>query len=89
MGSRVSKPPAVDSEESALRERLMVVFRQMDADKSGHVSTTELTDVCKSMGLDVTQQQLDNMIMAADVDQMFHYPCCRTTGTHREFGTSD
>lgn len=49
-------------------EELRRAFQVFDKDNSGHISTTELRDVLKSVGEDLNDAEIDEMMRQVDVD---------------------
>lgn len=56
-------PKAEDTEEELRR-----AFQVFDRDGSGHISTDELRDVLKSVGENLTEEELDEMMRQVDLD---------------------
>ncbi|XP_002964279.2 calmodulin-2/4 [Selaginella moellendorffii] len=48
--------------------RLREAFANFDKDKNGFISASELSNVLKTMGQDLTDKDLDRMIELADID---------------------
>jgi calmodulin len=53
-----------DEDERELKE----IFRVLDKEKSGEVPTTELRWILKSLGDDLTEEDIDDMIADVDTD---------------------
>ncbi|KAK7344182.1 hypothetical protein VNO77_13516 [Canavalia gladiata] len=54
--------------QSELEEEFKEAFRLFDKDKDGYISPTELLCVMRSIGVKVTEEELEQMIIVADVD---------------------
>ena len=67
------------TKEEDTDEELCKAFQVFDRDSSGTISTEELRDVLKSVGENLTQTELDEMMRQVDVDGSgtidckFHY----------------
>lgn len=61
MMTRVTKEEDTD-------EELRRAFQVFDRDNSGTISTEELRDVLKSVGENLTEPELDEMMRQVDVD---------------------
>ena len=61
MMTRVTKAEDTD-------EELRRAFQVFDRDNSGTISTDELRDVLKSVGENLTETELDEMMRQVDVD---------------------
>ena len=57
-----------DPGESELRDKLKPLFDQFDEDGSGAVSTDEVGKMAKSLGIELTHSQLDDLMLQADPD---------------------
>jgi Ca2+-binding EF-hand superfamily protein len=60
-------PPQMTEEE--LRRKLRPVFDRFDADASGFISTDEMRKVCDAIGVELSEAQLQAMMVEADPDQ--------------------
>jgi len=59
---------AEDDEADELREKLRPIFDQFDADGSGSVSTDEVGQMAMSLGMELTSEQLEQLMLDADPD---------------------
>ena len=58
-----------ETEESVMAEQaLKIYFRAFDDNGDGYISPTELRQVMTSLGVDVTDAQIDEWVQKADVD---------------------
>ena len=58
-----------EKEESVMAEQaLKIYFRAFDEDGNGYISPTELRHVMTSLGVKVTDAQIDEWVQKADVD---------------------
>ena len=53
---------------AALRKKLRAIFDELDADKSGYISTDEMQAICKKLKLDIKPAALKQLIKEADPD---------------------
>ena len=51
-----------------LRQKLKPVFAKFDADKSGSISTSEMSKIIKAVGIEMSEAELANMMKEADPD---------------------
>lgn len=51
------------------KKRLIDTIRMMDANRDGVISAEEFQSVVVSMGLGLTEQQVNNLIRSIDTDQ--------------------
>lgn len=68
MMTRVTKQEDTD-------EELRRAFQVFDRDNSGHISTKELRDVLKSVGEDLNDAEIDEMMRQVDVDGSGEIDC--------------
>ena len=47
---------------------IKAAFDQFDADGSGAIDSSEIKKVCESLGVDVTKNEIDDLIKSADTD---------------------
>jgi hypothetical protein len=55
-------------EAAMLRIQLRPIFDKFDANSSGTVSTTELAEMCKAIGMNLTPEELQAIVNDADPD---------------------
>ena len=55
-------------EDAELRAKLEPAFAQFDVDGSGSISTTELRNVVEAMGMEMSEQQVADMMKESDPD---------------------
>lgn len=60
----IQKKLQADEDERELKE----IFRVLDKEKKGEVNTTELRWILKSLGDDLTEEDIDDMIADVDTD---------------------
>merc|ERR1712087_473554 len=51
-----------------LKERSEIVFKEIDLDQSGHINYTELQQACIKMGLQLSEDEVKDMLNTADVN---------------------
>lgn len=54
--------------ESKNKKRIRTVFEQFDKDGNGHIDHSEFTDLCKRLGQDMTQEEIDSTLKQIDAD---------------------
>ncbi|GIL73151.1 hypothetical protein Vretimale_4744 [Volvox reticuliferus] len=64
VGLMTRQPSPVDPEED-----LRKAFRMFDRDGNGQINATELKHIMTNIGETLTEEQVDDMIQEADIDQ--------------------
>lgn len=70
MSSVVIEDQTADAlpKDATLRERVYYLFKFIDADNSGKISRDELMEGLTSLGVNMTWQEIDEMMCGTDID---------------------
>jgi calmodulin len=69
-------------EEVDTEQELLNAFKVFDKDGSGTISSDELRNVLKSLGENLTDDEVEEMIKLADRDGDGHIDCKHSSKTH-------
>lgn len=58
----------MSDDDRDLRQKLKPVFAKFDADKSGSISTSEMGQIVKAVGIEMSEAELASMMKEADPD---------------------